>query len=191
MRKILCLLGLVFVFSLAAAAQADAQDDPRIEGFVGYSVVHTSPGLTSVDAFYANGGVASVALNLVGLGPIEAGVVGEVGGVYVNTVDGRTVEANAETYMLGPKVSVFRHARFTPFVQTLVGFAHSDAGFNGVTRNFNGLAFSPGAGVDWNATSHIGVRLAQVDYLLTRFPSDTNQVTWNNWRYSGGVTLRF
>jgi hypothetical protein len=187
MRKLVCLLGLVFLFSLSAAAQ----DNPRIELFAGYSFEHTGPGVPYINAFDANGGVGSVAVNLLGWGGIGGSIVGEVGGVYVRTINGRVVDANAETYMIGPKVSFFRHSRFSPFVQTLVGFSRSDPDFNGATSNFDGAAFSPGFGLDWNATRHLGVRIAQVDYLLARLPSLANQVTWNDFRYSGGVTLRF
>jgi hypothetical protein len=50
---------------------------------------------------------------------------------------------------------------------------------------------APGIGLDWNVTHHVGLRLGQMDYLLTRLPSSTNQVTWNNFRYSAGVVFRF
>ena len=39
MRKVVCLLGLVFLFSLSAAAQ----DVPKVDLFAGYSYVHTEP----------------------------------------------------------------------------------------------------------------------------------------------------
>jgi hypothetical protein len=187
MKKLVCLLGLVFLFGLSAAAQ----DNPKVELFAGYSFVHTGPGVPYISAFDANGGVGSVAVNLIGWGGVGGSIVGEAGGVYVGTINGRIVNANAETYMIGPKVSFFRHSRFSPFVQTLVGFSRSDPAFNGATSNFDGAAFSPGFGLDWNATRHLGVRIGQVDYLLARFPSLANQVTWNDFRYSGGVTLRF
>jgi hypothetical protein len=186
MGKAIYVLGLVCLFGLGGAARANAQDNSMIVLFAGYSYVHTSPGI-ALSSFNANGGVGSVALNLTSWGSI----VGEVGGIHVSSINGTTVNANAETYMLGPKISFFHRSKISPFVQTLVGVAHSDAGFNGGTHNFNGLAVSPGAGLDWNATRHFGVRLGQVDYLLTRFPSSTNQVNWNNFRYSAGVTVRF
>ena len=44
-----------------------------------------------------------------------------------------------------------------------------------------------GGGVDWNATTHIGIRLIQAEYLMTRFASETQ----NNARISAGVVFRF
>jgi len=30
-----------------------------------------------------------------------------------------------------------------------------------------------------------------VDYLFTRMPATVGQVNWNNFRYSGGIVIRF
>ena len=182
MRKIFCLLGLVCLFSLSAAAQ----DSSRIDLFGGYSYVHTSPGI-ALSSFNANGGVGSVAINLNSWGSL----VGEVGGIHVSKINGTDVDANAETFLFGPKISFFRSSTFTPFAQVLAGFAHSDAAFNNTANSFNGFALAPGVGLDWNVTHHVGLRLGQVDYLLTRLPTSTNQVNWNNFRYSAGVVFRF
>jgi hypothetical protein len=182
MRKILCLLGLVCLFSLTAAAQGNS----KIDLFGGYSYVHTSPGI-ALSSFNANGGVGSVAFNLNSWGSLVA----EVGGIHVSKINGLNVDANAETFLFGPKISLFRGSRLTPFAQVLAGFARTDAAFNRTPSTFNGFAISPGVGLDWNATRHIGLRLGQVDYLLTRMPTSTNQVNWNNFRYSAGVVFRF
>ncbi|HVA94591.1 MAG TPA: outer membrane beta-barrel protein [Candidatus Dormibacteraeota bacterium] len=180
MRKIMCLLGLVFLVSVSASAQ------DHLDVFAGYSYVHTSPGVT-FNSFNANGGVASAALHFTSWGSLVA----EVGGVHASKINGTDVDATAETYLFGPKISFFSHSKFTPFAQALFGVAHSNAAFNGTATNFNGFAMSPGAGLDWNVTRHFGLRLAQVDYLLTRIPTSTNQVNWNNFRYSAGVVFRF
>ena len=77
MRKVVCLLGLVFLFSLSAAAQ----EVPKVDLFAGYSFVHTSPGI-AFPAFTANGGVGSVALNLTNWGSL----VVEVGGIHTSSI---------------------------------------------------------------------------------------------------------
>jgi len=181
MRKAMCLLGLVFLVSMSAAAQ-----DSKVDLFAGYSYLHTSPGINQF-AFKANGGDASVAFNV----NSWASLVAEVGGVHASKISGTDVDANAETFLFGPKISLFRKSKLTPFAQALVGFAHSNAAFNGTSFSRNGFAVSPGVGLDWNVTRHIGVRLGQMDYLLTRVPTSTNQVNWNNFRYSVGVVIRF
>ena len=182
MRKIACLLGLVFLVSIGAAAQ----DVPKIDLFAGYSYVHTSPGI-ALSSFNANGGVGSVALNLTNWGSL----VVEAGGVHATHIGGADVDATAETLMAGPKISLFHRSSFSPFAQALFGFVHTNPGFSQATINHNTFATAPGIGLDWNATRHLGLRLAQVDYLFTRMPTSTNQVNWNNFRYSAGVVVRF
>lgn len=182
MRKVACLLGLVFFVSLSAAAQGKS----TVDLFAGYSYVHTSPGV-AFSSFNANGGVGSAAFNVNSWGSFVA----EVGGIHASRITGTDVDASAETFLFGPKISLFRGSKLTPFAQALFGFAHSNAAFNGTTTARNGFAMSPGVGLDWNATRHIGLRLGQMDYLLTRVPTSTNQVSWNNFRYSAGVVFRF
>jgi hypothetical protein len=182
MRKVACLLGLVFLVSMSAAAQGDS----KVDLFAGYSYLHTSPGVTQ-SSFKANGGDASIAFNVNRWGSFVA----EVGGVHASKISGTDVDASAETFLFGPKISLFRKSKLTPFAQALFGFAHSNAAFNGTSTSSNGFAMSPGVGLDWNATRHVGLRLGQMDYLLTRVPTSTNQVNWNNFRYSAGVVFRF
>jgi hypothetical protein len=182
MRKLVCLLGLVFLFSLSAAAQ----DVSKVDLFAGYSYLHTSPGI-AIPAFTANGGVGSVALNLTNWGSL----VVEVGGIHASTISTSDVDATALTYLAGPKITLFHRSKFSPFAQALFGFVNTNPGFNQTAISHNTFAMSPGIGLDWNATHHFGIRLGQMDYLLARIPTSTNQVNWNNFRYSAGVVFRF
>lgn len=182
MRKILYVLGLVCLASVSAAAQGNS----KVDLFAGYTYIHTSPGV-GISAFNANGGVGSVAWNVTSWGS----VVAEVGGVHASTIGNASVDATATTFLAGPKISFFHSSKFSPFAQVLVGVVRSDAGFNQTTSTNYTFAMSPGAGLDWNATRHFGIRLGQVDYLLTRMPTSTSQVNWNNFRYSAGVVFRF
>jgi hypothetical protein len=181
MRKVLCLLALVFLPSLRAAAQ-----NSNVDLFGGYSYLHTSPGIKE-SSFKANGGDASIAFNLNRWGSFVA----EAGGVHASKISGADVDANAETFLVGPKISFFRRSKLSPFAEALFGFAHSNAAFNGTTTSSSGFALSPGVGLDWNFSQHLGLRLGQADYLFQRAPASTNQVNWNNFRYSAGVVFRF
>ncbi len=181
MRTLVCLLGMVFLVSLSAAAQ-----DSSVDLFAGYSYLHTSPGIHE-SSFKANGGDASIAFNVNRWGSFVA----EFGGVHASKISGADVDANATTFLFGPKISFFRGSKLSPFAQALFGFAHSNAAFNGTTTSSNGFAMSPGVGLDLNVTHHIGLRLGQADYLFQRVPTSTNQVNWNNFRYSAGVVIRF
>jgi hypothetical protein len=63
-------------------------------------------------------------------------------------------------------------------------------------NNFNfgssedAFATALGGGLDWNATPHIGVRLIQAEYLMTKFTDGLND-RQNNARISAGVVFRF
>ena len=174
----MCLLGLVFLFSISAAAQ----DVPRVDLFAGYTYDHVSPGI-SASAFSANGGVGSVAFNFNNWGSL----VFEAGGIHTSNIDGADVDATALTFMAGPKISFFHRSALYSLRAGLFGFVNTNAGFNLTTFNHNNFAMSPGVGLDWNATRHFAIRLGQMDYLLMRIPNSTNQVNWNNFRYSAGV----
>src|SRR2546430_5430990 len=108
MRKVVCLLALVFLASLSAAAQ-----DSTIDLFAGYSYLHTSPGIKE-SSFKANGGDSSIAFNL----KRWASFVAEAGGVHARKIIGADVGSDAETFMFGPKISFFR-------MTTLLTFAHA------------------------------------------------------------------
>jgi peptidoglycan-associated lipoprotein len=184
MRKLIFLVGVVFLFSVSASAQGVGPS--RIDLFGGYTFDHTSPGV-EFSSFNSNGGVGSVALNFTSWGSL----VGEVGGIHATHIGGADVDATAMTYMAGPKVSLFHGSPLSPFVEALFGVTRTNPGFNQTTQNHTDFAFSPGVGLDWNASRHFGIRLAQVDYLWMRVPTSTNQVHWNNFRYSTGIVFRF
>jgi opacity protein-like surface antigen len=105
------------------------------------------------------------------------------------------------SYMFGPKLMMHR-GRWTPFVQGLFGGAHATGSVSispGAVRqqgigpvlfgsvSEDAFAMAIGGGLDVNATKHIGVRLVQAEYFMTRFISDTQ----NNARISAGVVFRW
>ena len=182
MRKLIFLLGVVFLFAVSASAQGDS----KVDLFAGYTFDHVKPAL-SVPSFNSNGGVGSVGLNFTSW----LSLVGQVGGIHAKTIGDVGVDATAVTYMAGPKIMLFHGSPLSPFVQGLVGVVHTNPGFNQTPTNHTNLAWSPGVGLDWNVSRHFGLRLAQVDYLWMRLPESTNQVHWNNYRYSGGILIRF
>lgn len=184
MKKFVYLVGVVCLCSVSAAAQGNG--GTVVDVFAGYSLVHTEPG-AQLSTFNANGGVASVALNFSNW---LAGVV-EAGGVHTSNINSADVDATAVTVMAGPKIMLFHRSAFTPFGQVLFGFIHTNPGYSQQPISHNTFAAAPGVGLDWNVTRHVGLRLAQVDYLFTRMPATTGQVNWNNFRYSAGIIVRF
>jgi opacity protein-like surface antigen len=163
--------------------------------FGGYSCVRVNPGFGAPGLNF-NGGSGSLAYNFTP----TLGVVADFGGYHWSQ---RRVNATVVSYLFGPKVAL-RHGPVTPFVQTLFGGAHGSGNISGVvlclarvrpqgtsqctvSGSENAFAMALGGGVDWNATTHIGVRLIQAEYLMTRFFSETQ----NNARISAGVVFRF
>lgn len=193
MKRLALLYGALLLFS----GIASAQDSPKLEAFGGYSYVRANEFNTGLNF---NGGSGSLAYNLTPM----FGIVGDFGGYHWSQ---NGVDATVVSYLFGPKVSL-RHGPITPFAQLLLGGAHvSGSVFNGgcdarihseggpctVSGSENGFAMTAGAGVDWNATSHIGIRMIQAEYLMTRFSGFGNNGSdlQNNVRISTGVVFRF
>jgi hypothetical protein len=192
MKRFVGLLGLVLAVSLSAAAQ----DEPKAVVFGGYSYLRFNPG-NGAQGVNFNGGVGSLAYNLTN----HIGVVGEFAGYHNGNVQGSGVSVNALTYLFGPKISM-TSGKITPFAQVLFGGARGSASATvdsvSVSVSENAFAVAAGGGLDYNATRHIGVRLGQIEYLMTRFNNTTvNGIgnggtgTQNNFRYSAGVVFRF
>jgi opacity protein-like surface antigen len=195
MNRLVLLCGALLLFAGIASAQ---DESPKIEAFGGYSYLRVNPGDNAPGVNF-NGGSGSLAYNFTPM----LGVVADFGG-YHYSLDGASV--NAVTYLFGPKIAL-RHGPITPFAQALFGGAHLSSscteGGGAVVRpqgtiggfgcggSVNGFAMTIGGGLDWNATSHIGIRVVQAEYLLTRFSVGDVSQTQNNARISTGVVFRW
>ena len=73
--------------------------------------------------------------------------------------------------MFGPKTT-FRMGRFTPFIQTLFGGAHTSSG--SAYGSQDAFAMATGGGIDWKRRKHLGIRLVQAEYLLTMLNDNAN-----------------
>jgi outer membrane protein OmpA-like peptidoglycan-associated protein len=134
------------------------------------------------------------------------GIVADFGGYRVSrfgTPTGGIVSAdgNVFSYLFGPRLS-FRHDRFTPFVQVLLGAASaSQVTLSGCTVGCTPLAgddafaMTAGGGLDLKVSRRFAIRLIQAEYLMTRFPdaatNTENKLTQNNIRLSAGIVFRF
>ena len=192
MKRLALLCGAMLLFAGLASAQDEA---PKVEAFGGYSYLRVNPGFGAPGLNF-NGGSGSLAYNF----NSWLGAVADFGGYHWS---GFGTDATAVTYLFGPKIA-YRHGPVTPFAQVLFGGAHlsgSGGGCDGIDARVhpeggvfgcgsgsdNAFAMTIGGGVDWNATEHIGVRLIQGEYLMTRFFSETQ----NNARISAGVVFRW
>ena len=190
MRKLALILGCMFV----AGVLAVAQDAPKAEVFLGYSYLRTGTG-GQVNAFNNNGGLGSLQYNFNN----NIGIVGELGGFHAGNVsiggpDLSSLDQTFFSYQFGPRFSLNKTGRITPFAHYLVGGVHQSRsfsiptaliplGFNppsGVTveegatntrirSTQNAFGMTIGGGMDVNLSDRIAVRPFQLDYLGTHF----------------------
>jgi opacity protein-like surface antigen len=190
MKRLALLCGALLLFAGIASAQ---DDSPKVEAFGGYSYLRVNPGFSAPGENF-NGGSGSLAYNLTPM----FGIVADFGGYHWSQTG---ADATAVTYLFGPKVAL-RHGPITPFAQALFGGAHlslsgddecdtarlhREGDCESFSTSDNAFSMALGGGVDWNATTHIGIRLIQAEYLLTRFGGNSQ----NNARISTGVVIRF
>lgn len=177
----MCLLLIMSVFAVA-------QEAPKAEVFGGYQLLHANTGTNFLNSFNMNGWDAAVN----GYFSHYIGVTGDFSGTYgTPKVAGIGVSTHAYTYMFGPVVRATNSSAFTPFAHVLFGGGHFNGSVNsgGVSgsKSDSSFAWAGGGGVDVKASRYLSIRVAQFDFLQTRFFSDTQ----NNFRYSAGVVLRF
>jgi outer membrane protein OmpA-like peptidoglycan-associated protein len=169
---------------------------PAVDLFAGYSFVR----------FRTNAGDIKETSNWHGFTGALAGninrwfsLVGDFGVYRIKDIP-RPVSASAYTYLFGPQFS-HRGERLTPFVHALFGAARladvqvstipsGSAFFNGSFSHQNAFATALGGGLDLNFNKHIGVRIFQIEYLLTKF-TDGGDNKQNNLRASTGLVLHF
>jgi len=176
-----------------AASSGDSY--PAVDLFVGYSFVR----------FSTNTGGIKEKFNWHGLTGALAGnvnrwfsLVGDFGFYRIKDLP-RPVSGSAYTFLFGPQFS-HRGEHWTPFVHALFGAARlsdiqvstvpSGSAFFNRSFSQNSFATALGGGVDGNFNKHIGVRIFQVEYLLTKF-TDGGDNKQNNLRASAGLVLHF
>lgn len=93
-----------------------------------------------------------------------------------------------QTYLFGPQVHL--PGPVSPFAHVLLGAAHESIGLNGGGQpavSGSAFALAPGVGIDIHAAPFLAVRPIQLDYLVTRFGSSTQ----NQVRASAGLVVHF
>jgi len=152
-------------------------DTPRVDLSAGYSFWRAVPISAENRIAWTHGGTASVAYNW----NDWLGAVAEFGAFRVTrsgTAASNIVSAHGDvfTYLFGPRVS-FRHDRFTPFVQVLLGGVNaSQVTLSGCAVGCASLAgddafaMTAGGGLDVRLSHRFAIRLFQAEYLMTRFP---------------------
>jgi opacity protein-like surface antigen len=212
MRKSLLVVALLLALPVIASAQDEV---PKVEIFGGYSYLRadnatgisqastmgtTTSVMTQMADRNLNGFSTSFTNNLNSWLGIEA----EFSGHFTDTVlNGTTLDRDIYFVTAGPRLSIRRFERFTPFAHIMVGMARQDiqvqnasstiSTVGSLNQQDSGLAFIVGGGVDLNLSSRLGLRLAQTDYILTRFSNrngTSTELNQANFRASTGVVLK-
>jgi len=172
---------ICFVVSLSVAPSRAVAQTNNVEISGGYSFLH-EPGLSVPIGWYASGG---------GYLNNWLGIVGEVNGHYKTlTESGIDVKMKIHLFGAGPKFALRRNPRFTPYVQALfgagrVGVSASVPGSPSFDDSSSGFAYQPSAGVEINANSSVGVRVA-VARAAIRFEDEWAGETM----FMAGVVIR-
>ncbi len=183
MRKFALFTGLILILFCAGSAMAQSYADLA----VGYSNINARPGNIGGSSSSSSGG----SFNFQGAGGSVAGYLnhwfGIVADLGANRIDEQGVTGNVFTYLFGPRVSINHGGKLSPFVHGLFGGARLRATVSGTSNSINAFATALGGGLDINASPHIGIRIVQAEYLMTRF----NSTTQNNIRVGAGLIIRF
>ncbi len=177
-----------------AKAASDSAEYPAVDLFVGYSFVRFSTNTGVKETFNWHGITGALAGNV----NRWFSLVGDVSAFRIKDLP-PGITGSGYTFLVGPQFS-HRHERWTPFVHALVGGARlSDiqistipTGSSFFNRSFsaNSFATALGGGLDANINKHVGLRLFQAEYLLTKFKDGRNDKQ-NNLRASAGLVLHF
>jgi outer membrane protein OmpA-like peptidoglycan-associated protein len=167
---------------------------PAVDLFVGYSFVRFSTNAGAKETFNWHGLTGALAGNV----NRWFSLVADFGAYRIKDVP-RPVSGSAYTYLFGPQFS-HRGEHWTPFVHALFGAARlsdiqvstvpSGSAFFNRSFSQNSFATALGMGLDGNFNKHIGVRVFQVEYLMTKF-TDGGDNKQNNLRASAGLVLHF
>ena len=211
MRKSLLVVALLLALPVIASAQSEV---PKVEIFGGYSYLRldNATGLSSQQTGTTtavttasldrdlNGFEVSVTNHLNDWLGIEASFSSHFTDAQVN---GTTLDRDAYIVTAGPRLSLRRFERFTPYVHIMAGMARQDVAvqnasstvstIGSINQQDSGIAFVAGGGVDLNLNSRLGFKLFQTDYILTRFSNRngaSTELNQSNFRTSTGVVLK-
>ena len=205
---------ILFCTVLVVGVSASAQD--RFEVFGEYSYLHFSPTITGVSSRSFNGGGGGASLNFLKIFAIKGDLMGYGSTTFTRTyptpvvIPGKgvipagtyTSQGNMFTYLFGPVLRIPTPV-IKPFGEVLFGGSYTDAYVN-LSKQIDangGTIASPtqhpftmaaGGGVDVSVSHRLAIRVGEFDYVLTRYTNPlTSTNNQNNFRYCGGVILRF
>jgi len=205
-RKVL-VLGIAILMGLAAFAQ----EFPRAEVGIVYSYTRFSPSLHYSPNMNINGGGGSFTFNLnryfgiksefVGGGASKATWTVPVGNAVFPAGASIKSSGNLFSYLFGPQIRI-PSQKISPYFNFLFGGVHTSAFADAIAAcqncttsaapSGNSFGMAIGGGLDLPVTHVVAIKVAQVDYLMTRFNNGlTGADNQHNFRYSAGLVFRF
>lgn len=164
-------LAFLIISILAVSISSIAQQSPStsLTAYVGYQYTHTDGGY-AMNGFVASAGIPvsdawSVKLD------VRSGYKENLGSLY-----------QLYTFTAGPMYSFRRAKQVSPFAEALIG----GGVFSGLPDRYGAFAAQLGGGLDINR-AHWGLRVVEVDYLLTTFQGSGH----NNVQISTGLLWHF
>lgn len=189
----------VFGALLLLGLPVGAQDAPKVELFGGYSFATFESGV-GLQRHHLNGWNSSITGNV----NRWFGVTADFSGQYGSMLG---VSRNVHSFLFGPRFSYRGNDRVTPSAYALFGAtrAHSDPPGTLPPQTETAFSMAFGAGLDVKASQSLAIRVAQVDYLPTRFEEAPACIlivppprscaprarTQDNFRFAAGVVFRF
>jgi peptidoglycan-associated lipoprotein len=186
---LLLILGLCASAAFAPAARAQVEKS-ALEFGADYNYVRANGPPGGCGCFSMNGGNVWAGYRL----SDSFSAVAEFSAQQAGNINGSGEDLTLFSYLFGPRYTLRKSERWLPFGQVLLGGAHASGSFEpsleGGSGSFNSFSMIAGGGLDIDVTRRVGVRVAEVDYYLTRFPNGVNG-RQNNLRISAGFFFRF
>jgi hypothetical protein len=186
------------LLTLWACPLLNAQEHPKFEIFGGYSLEHISTcGAENADCSYSSDGPAAPA-NFNGWDASFTDYFYKFVGVTADFSGHRgtseqvnlPISVSRYSYMFGPVVAA-RTKEMSAFAHFLLGGVSNNYQLF-TAESYSVFAWAAGGGLDINASRHLAVRLAQVDYERVRTPVRTGSLPpVNGYRFSVGVVFKF
>lgn len=207
--KRLVLFGAVLFTSISALAQ-------RADIYGAYSYLHFSPTIGGLASTSLNGGGGGADLYFLKILGLKADFMGYSSATFTRTYDTEvtipgigtipagtySTQGDMFTYLFGPVLRL-PFPIVKPFGEVLFGGSNTN-GYVNLAKEINGaggsitvpsqhpFTMAAGGGVDVSISRHLAIRLAELDYMLTRYSNPlTSTNNQNNFRYVGGVVLKF
>jgi len=201
---------------LAVALLSAVAFGQKFEVYGDYTYMQFNPSVTGLQSRALNGGGGGLQWNMSPYFGIKADLQGYMSTQWTLTSNGTTVtphgtipagtfssNATMFTYAFGPVIRI-PAKKITPFGELLFGQSNTNAygqlisAINGAGGAINGSATQHpftmfiGGGLDWNINRNVALRLAEMDYVLTRYTNPLTQTNnQNNFRYLGGLVFRW